>query len=212
MPLDLNCLRELCASSHQIAKEKGWLDVPRSWAGTTRLLESELAEALEDYRKHRGLRELYYELQMPDGTTAALASLGGLPDEVRATAKPCGIPIELADFIIRIAQHCGTENWDLAAAIERLNPYPIAEDLEGVLADVGVCVSLAYATSATSCGLLVSGMAIMEMPVVPLVYLATATGILFGFCDREAIDLWEAIQIKQEYNRTRSYRHGNKKI
>ena len=36
-------------------------------------------------------------------------------------------------------------------------------------------------------------------------------GLLFIFCDKFDIDLMNAIEIKHQYNKTRPYRHGNKK-
>ena len=35
---------------------------------------------------------------------------------------------------------------------------------------------------------------------------------VFDMCEQFDIDLEKAIEIKNEYNKTRSYRHGNKKI
>jgi hypothetical protein len=53
--------KKLCADSHRISKEHGWLDVKRTVAGDIALMHSEISEALEDYRVHRGLDEIYYE-------------------------------------------------------------------------------------------------------------------------------------------------------
>jgi hypothetical protein len=64
------------------------------------LAHSELSEALEDYRNGHPLNEIWYEE-------------GG---------KPCGVPTELADTVIRIMGQCRKHNINLHDAIlEKIN-------------------------------------------------------------------------------------------
>jgi len=103
--------KQLCIDSHQISVDKGWQETERSYDEDTILFHSELSEALEDYRKNLMLNEVYYEyssdgVKNPKTYTseewAAHQKEHGV--DPYNHAKPCGIPIELADFIIRLCQ------------------------------------------------------------------------------------------------------------
>lgn len=65
--------------AHKNALEHGWHDEPRTFGELIALCHSELSEALEDYRHGHEPTTSYYEGD-----------------------KPCGIPSELADVVIRI--------------------------------------------------------------------------------------------------------------
>lgn len=80
--------------AYQNAVDKGWHEEPRTFGELIALMHSELSEALEDHRNGHGFNEIYYEGD-----------------------KPCGIPTELADTVIRIFDTCGSLGIDLEAAI-----------------------------------------------------------------------------------------------
>lgn len=104
-------INELIEESHKIAKEKGWYDTERSFGELIALIHSELSEALEEYRKHgdkKGhMTAIYY---------SGKGYISELPTEI--CKKPEGIPIELADVLIRIFDICGKHDIDLEKAIE----------------------------------------------------------------------------------------------
>jgi NTP pyrophosphatase (non-canonical NTP hydrolase) len=68
------------------------------------LIHSELSEALEDFRVGLRPNELHFE-------------------EVGNPDKPCGIPSELADVLIRILGLCARHDVDLADAVLRKMAY-----------------------------------------------------------------------------------------
>lgn len=91
-----NGINFLVTKAHEISKAKGWHDegMERSVGEDIALMHSELSEALEDFRAGRFPAEVYSEGE-----------------------KPCGIPVELADVLIRIFDFCGKHEIDLGSSV-----------------------------------------------------------------------------------------------
>jgi NTP pyrophosphatase (non-canonical NTP hydrolase) len=94
---------ELISDSYNTAVEKGWWE-----AGTERevgtalmLMVTELAEAMEEHRHGRALDEIWYA----------------------ESGKPEGVPVELADVIIRICDLAGHHKIPLNRALREKLAY-----------------------------------------------------------------------------------------
>lgn len=201
-----NSIADLCKRSHEISVSRGWLDgSPRPLNLICRLIKSELYEAFEDWRANKGLTEVYYEYYLGPKAAMNKAVASGMDEDERAEfkknypdAKPCGIPIELADVAIRIAQHCGTEGQPLEEYMAK-NPYKMHEEdrhdflefLDAVESHVNYAQEQGGLHSYAGFG--------------------AAMSLLFSFCDDNDIDLWAAIHEKEAFNTKREYRHGGKK-
>ena len=93
-------IKELSIVAHQIAKEHGWWDgKPREFAELSMLIVCEVSEAVEEYRNGHEPQETYYS------------------KDKQGNDKMEGIPSELADIVIRVADMCGHYGIDLEKAI-----------------------------------------------------------------------------------------------
>ena len=94
-------INELVEIAHNNSVNHGFWEKKRNFGELIALMHTELSEAFEEYRHGRGLNEIYYE----NGT------------------KPCGIPSELADVVIRIFDFCGGNDIDLEKIIQEKMEY-----------------------------------------------------------------------------------------
>lgn len=180
MALDLN---DLAKTSYDIATEKGWwLGPERGISALTLLMHSEISEAIEEYRNHKGFSEVWLEKE----------------------TKPCGIPIEIADFIIRIADLAGHRKYDLNEA--PAEEVPVTDFEEG-LARASYYVSLAWYAEQAPKHLT---WAQSHLSVGYLLSRACKTAL--AVCETYKIDIEEAIRVKTAFNRSRPARHGGKLI
>jgi len=224
----------LCQRSRDISLEKGWLNPdgtdPRPFHTVIALFHTELSEAFEDIRSHKGLNEVYYEVQctrLGSGISwIATTNRKGLEDlrqdpneEVIGVPKPCGIPMELADFVIRVCQWAGSTQQanrlhELFESLELQVREEVLDDAEAFIAELHANVSLSYLARFIAVGNKVS--LILGFPddrlTEPLYYLATSLLLVSSFCRKHDINIWAAIDEKEAYNRTRSHKHGGKKV
>lgn len=122
------------------AKRKGWHDDPRSPGDLLMLAVTELAEAMGEHRHHHALDEVYYSAADEcgkcgrNGVKRTLDGAGPTEHEISEAdgsadhrfvpaQKPEGVPIELVDCIIRIADMAGRWGIDLDAAVAMKRAY-----------------------------------------------------------------------------------------
>lgn len=174
-------LNKLAKEIHKTACEKGWWDGDgKEFGEIIALIHSELSEALEEHRNGFGLTEIYYKKD-----------------------KPEGIPIELADAIIRMLDYCGKMGLDLGIFYERefLNTIPDQYRFVKTMS-FGENINIFHNN------LSVFSKHNQDSRYIWCVNIAA----IFYFAKFNGFDIMEAIRIKMEYNRTREYRHGGKRI
>ena len=100
-------LEALMLDCRNIARDHGWeadcRSRPELFSEKMLLIISEIIEALEEYRNNHIISEIYKHLYNPD--------------------KPEGVPIELADAIIRILDFCAANEIDIVRALELKMEY-----------------------------------------------------------------------------------------
>lgn len=115
-------INELVHTAHENAKSKGWWDEDRSFGEVIALIHSEASEALEDFRNGKLPTEIWYEEELGDVTITHYPNT--LPQlKIPEYWKPCGIPSELADIVIRVFDACGRYGIDLEQAIAEKMAY-----------------------------------------------------------------------------------------
>src|SRR5580692_4613880 len=114
-------INKFCLACHVASEAKGWTNLKRTDAQTINLMISELSEALEDFRDKRGVNEIYYEVK--GQTNVYTREETNRYPAPSGHYKPCGIPIELADFVIRVGQQCGTYELHLGTAMDNEKSY-----------------------------------------------------------------------------------------
>ena len=103
-------LNELAKEIHLTSVDHGFYDLAPNFGLAIALMHTELSEALEEWRNNHEPTEIYHNTshQEIDIDTAVL-SYGW---------KPEGIPIELADVIIRVLDTCAYYGIDIDHAIK----------------------------------------------------------------------------------------------
>lgn len=186
-------LKELQKEIHETAKEKGWWDQKRSAGEIYALIHSEISEAVEEARLDRP--PMYFfgiGAESKPMTPDELSKLN-LKHPLHEYGKPEGELIELADVVIRILDWCEHKGWqiDLDEGIDRIHGAHNNHLIE--YNRLHTLVSNCSEAGNWS-----------EGPEIVVQYIS-------DICDDYGWDLWQAVRIKMDYNKTRPVRHGGKK-
>lgn len=123
-------LDELAKVANMIATQKGFTDA--SPAEDIALMHSELSEGLEDMRANKPLDKIHYTKKINGTFVDENGGHGGMTVEIEASGfsnkdgsynKPCGVPSELADIVIRVLHFCGKHKVPLAQAVKEKMMY-----------------------------------------------------------------------------------------
>lgn len=124
-------LNELRDEALAIAVKNGFTEA--SVGEDLALIHSEVSEALEDYRNGAEPNETWYEdfeylrdiggyIQV-DGNGKAIMVPVRSKENWKNTLKPCGIPSELADIVIRVLHFAGKHGIDIDRAVAEKMAY-----------------------------------------------------------------------------------------
>ena len=96
-------INEFAKIVHENAVRHGWWEEEREFPEIAALIHAEISEALEEYRD------------------------GHAPDEVYfgEAGKPEGVPVELADAVIRIMDYCMRAGIDIESVMLRKHEYNV---------------------------------------------------------------------------------------
>jgi hypothetical protein len=117
-------LNYLAAAIHAENVARGWYDpgTERSFGDVIALLHSELSEALEEHRNGHGPKKIYFPEVSRKGqegaTHADMMAMAGTYGW-----KPEGIPVELADVLIRLLDTCAALGIDIDHAVSVKRAY-----------------------------------------------------------------------------------------
>ena len=189
-------LKALQKEAHAIAKSEGWWDEERTFGELIALVHSELSEALEVYREHGDVKQHLDYRWAPYGHP----SLNG-------------VPYELADVVIRVADMAERYGMNLEQEVGQLREYNWAGPIYDQVSTFGEWIVLCHHQVSTAMwhhwGRDTSG----NYPGArPWRYLALLVKYVRLMAAHYSINLDAAVEAKMEYNRGRPYRHGGKAL
>ena len=174
-------LADLQREAHAIAKAHGWWDQERTFGDLIALVHSELSEALEAYR------------------------VCGIVDCPHEHTEGAGVPFELADVVIRVAdmaEHYGVDGGVMDRQLA--NQREVIPDLPP---------DFTFGERITALHNWVSNAGQFDHDQEQWSgYLGMVAFGVERMAAHYGIDLDAAIAAKMTYNRTRSYRHGGKAL
>ena len=182
-------LTEFSQEIHQNAIEHGWCEKPRTFGELIALCHAELSEALEEFRANRPM-EYVDDTETGERITDPALFAG---------RKPEGISVEMADCLIRILDCAAEMGWDCDRVRSMGFLYAKVRDLPACIAELHHDLSDAWfvynAISGGRTGLF-----------------DCASKIVYWLERNYGADWMDMVRRKHEFNKTRPYRHGGKRL
>ncbi len=199
---------EFAAEVHQLAVDHGWWDPKPSFADIVVMCHSELSEAVEEYR---GGRPMVWHVCTrmaeqkgacsPGPHNAEICEMAAYPDQKEECQfyhpKPEGVAVEMGDCILRILDVLAEAGVNIDRQL-KLGLGDGYDDLIGVVARCHAYISRAYLAGTNDCEQYERLLECMA---------AILNWASFNDADMEAV-----LRVKHEYNKTRPFRHGGKKL
>jgi NTP pyrophosphatase (non-canonical NTP hydrolase) len=191
-------LEEKAAEVAEYVQAKGWNDRPVPFEQAMALLHEEAAEAGHAWRDH-GLDDMTLSLGEPVVGESDPGEAPGLRVRGRRLPKPEGVGSELADVMIRWLDY---ETRYKMLGIEYLEDDPHCFEVDGnFMVNIntlhGLIAAVTHARDTS-----------YEGPAQAFAAVLKFTQELAAYC---GIDLEAEYERKMRYNRSRPYRHGNRR-
>jgi len=192
--LDLNQLSIEC---YENSKAHGFWDASSNIGEKITLMHSEVSEAFEEHRSGHVPTEIYY------GVVRQLPGDIGIKSQ-----KPEGIPIELADCVIRVLDFCGRFEYDIEDSIRRTNKQVGYFEWDEKT-EIGVWFGFMHRELSYAFEEWVTNPDLTTEDINDLfMYITRFMICVQDFCDAHEIDIDAAITQKMEYNKTRPFMHN----
>lgn len=211
---------EFSREVHQNACEKGWWDEPVTFGDIVSLCQSEISEALEEYRCKRPM--IWYACTEGDdhhpcdpGDEYECVMYGQEECCSYRSEKPEGIAVEMADCVLRILDWMGKEgispedSMDRARATQEIwaqlgDDFPehlYKGGMGDLSAELHLYLSMAYRNwlNGTGTSPISTRMALVILRIQE-------------WAEEAGVDLDQVLREKFSYNKTRPYRHGGKAL
>lgn len=206
-------LNDFAKEVYENAKSHGWWEGHRSFAEISALFHSEWSEALEEYRNGRPM--VYHvctggvDYIDCDGHPDMEAGDICLQDVYKGCHyrkdKPEGIAVELIDGVIRILDWIGKEGIDIFPHTIKANTEVLSSARMNKISGAELPELVARLHCYTS-------NAYMEDDNEDRGdYLISAMVTVFFWLESKGVDVETVMLEKHAYNRSRPYKHGNKK-
>lgn len=195
----MTTLRQMTDEVRDLNTEKGWRERRNTWGDYVGLLNTEVGEQMDAYRRWG------YNDATATGCVRCTTSGVGACDDAPHVFKPEGIGAEAADILIRFLDMCDAYG---------MKPF----DMDMELADVDP-LEPPYGAPTTFGGWN-AWLVALEGPLYPTTGDAPASGVryhlplflraLVKVCEVHGIDLTAEYERKMTHNRTRPYLHGGR--
>lgn len=182
-------LTEFAKEIHQNAIEHGWCEKPRTFSELIALCHAELSEALEEYRNNRPME------YVNDAETGEIITH---PAQFNGR-KPEGIAVEIADCLIRILDCAAEMGWDCSDIRKTGFNYAFLHDLPDCISELHSDLSF--------------GWFLKELSDVKEFRVFQCAGKIMTWLEHNyGADWMDMVRRKHEFNKTRPYRHGGKRL